>query len=311
MRTRAPLVTASVFAIVGASACVMEVAHEDESTVEQFVLPPPTNVTVTATAVDRVTVSWSSVAGATKYYVYIATDMAGPYTHVNSVRAPSTSLQVAHLTPNTNYCFQVRTEDGTGPGAFSTPGCTDTQNFPPAPTSIVATQQTPTSVEVRWNPVTNATKYYLYRAASLNGTYSFFRTIVDPYTSTLDTNLTEGATYCYRVQAQTSAGTSMMTPGTCNTTIQPPTNITVSPNGPGRLNITWTIAQGAAKTYVYESAAGGAFALRCSVLSTAAQVCARASLVSGRQYCYELQTEGTPTTNRSSRSVPIVCATGP
>jgi hypothetical protein len=296
--------------LLGLAGCVAELGDEESST-EQYVLPPPMQVMVASTAVDRVNVSWTEVPGATKYYVYQSTDMAGPYTLVASVRSPSTSTPVAHLTPNTNYCFEVRSEDGTGPGAFSTPTCTSTETFPPASTSIVATQQTDTSVAVRWNPVENATKYYLYSSTSLNGTYSYRLTVLAPYTTYLDTNLTANATYCYKVQAQTANGRSPLTAGTCNTTIQPPTNVTVSPNGPGRVNVTWTIAAGAAKTYVFESANGGPYALRCSILSAATQTCARAGLASGTQYCYELQTEGTPSTNRSSLSVPIVCGTAP
>lgn len=296
--------------IVGLAGCVAELGDEETST-EQYVLPPPMQVMVTSTAVDRVSVSWTDVPGAIKYYVYQSTAMAGPYTMVSSVRAPSTSTPVAHLTPNTNYCFEVRSEDGTGPGGFSTPTCTSTETFPPASTSIVATQQTDTSVAVRWNPVANATKYYLFSSTSLNGTYSFRYTVVAPYTTFLDTTLTANGTYCYKVQAQTANGTSALTAGTCNTTIQPPTDVAVNANGPGRLNVTWTKATGVAKTYVFESANGGAYVLRCSILAGATQTCARAGLTSGTQYCYELQTEGTPTNNRSSLSVPIVCGTAP
>jgi hypothetical protein len=237
--------------------------------------------------------------------------MAGPYTLINTARAPSTSLPVAHLDANTNYCFEVSSDGGGGPGPLSSPGCTSTESLPPAPTSIVATQQSPTSVEVQWNPVAGATKYYLYNASAVGGPYSYYTTIVSPYTSFVDSGLTAGGTDCYTVQAQTSAGMSPQTSGTCNTSLQPPTNITAAGNGTGRMNIKWTIAANATKTYVFESANGGAYALRCSVLSTAAQTCARAGLTSGTQYCYELQSQGSTTNNQSSLSVPIVCATAP
>src|SRR5687767_12838433 len=111
---------ALAIAWVGLSSCVVPGDEEPYSELEQFVLGPPANVMVTPTAIDRATVSWDPVVGAVKYYVSRSTTgPAGPFSFLNTTRAPGTTLQVAHLSASTEYCYEVRTEDGTGPGAPS------------------------------------------------------------------------------------------------------------------------------------------------------------------------------------------------
>src|SRR5688572_17472373 len=76
----------------------------DENSTEQALQPAPENVTATATATTRINVTWDDVPGATKYYVYRSA-AGGPYAYIATARAPATSLAVAKLLPNTEYCF--------------------------------------------------------------------------------------------------------------------------------------------------------------------------------------------------------------
>ena len=117
-----------------------------------------------------------AVVGAVKYYVYRSTTgPTGPFSYINTTRAPGTSLQVAHLSPSTEYCYEVRTEDGTGPGAPSTPpACTTQPTGPNPPNAVVVSQVAPDRVNVSWTSVAGATKYYVHEASSLNGTYAIW-----------------------------------------------------------------------------------------------------------------------------------------
>ncbi|MBA3539717.1 MAG: DUF3494 domain-containing protein [Deltaproteobacteria bacterium] len=196
--------------------CVTEGELDDQSSAEQEVLGPPSGLTLTPTATDRITVSWNAVPGALKYYVYQATAAAGPYSFRGTARAPATSLPVANLTPNTNYCFEVRTDDGTGPGAFSAPACSQGQSIAPAPTQVTATTSLTyaTTVNVRWGAVSGASKYYVYRLDAATGTFTFYATSL---TTAFDaTHLTAGATYCFRIAAQTTPGITAQSATACN-----------------------------------------------------------------------------------------------
>ena len=126
-------------------------------------------------------------------------------------------------------------------------------------------------------------------------------TTLAPSTSFVNSNLATG-THCYKVQTQAATGTSAQSAAVCNTSLQPPTGITVVKTGTGRLQITWTAAAGANRTYTYESRAGAANAMVASTLIGSAQVVNRAGLTPGVQYCYQLQTQFNPASNPAARS---------
>ncbi|HEY5934300.1 MAG TPA: fibronectin type III domain-containing protein [Kofleriaceae bacterium] len=271
-------------------------------------LGPPDNVTVTPTTVDRALVSWDPVAGAIKYYVYQSTN-GGPLTFQGTARAPDTSLIVAHLTTGTDYCFAVATDDGTGAGAMSPSTCATTPTAPPPPDSILASQSSTTSVTVSWSAVTGATKYYVFQAGSANGTYTFINTAVAPSTSLSVGGLTAMTTYCFKVQTDSANGTSALSAPACNNTIAPPTNITATRTTSTRIRVDWTGVTGATKYYVYEIPAGMARRFRSTVLATSPTTYTATGLTTGVQYCYQLRTQGSPSSNVSGYSLPPVCAT--
>ena len=301
-----------VAAAVGLTGCVAETGGESDGVelaeVEQLVLGPPTNVTLTGAGTDRITVSWDAVAGATKYYVYQATNVNGPYAFANTARAPSTSIQIAHLNPATNYCFSVRTEDGTGPGAFSTPVCSSTQAGPQPPDVINARPVSTTSVRVDWSPRANATKYYVYRSAAVNGSYSYLTTVFAPTLTYTNNNLPAGGTYCYKVAVDIAGQVSPLSAAHCNTSFQPPATVTATRTSPTRIQVSWSAVTGASKYYVYESRGGAPFAYATSVVQAASPTVARANLTTGVQYCYRIQSV-TASNQLSPQSLPAVCAT--
>lgn len=293
--------------LVGLTGCALD-GGDELAEVEQGVLAPPTNVTITSAALDRVNLSWDAVTGAVKYYVYQSADPAGPFTFVNTARAPDTSIQIAHLNPSTNYCFALRTEDGSGPGPLSTPSCMATQNTPQPPATVIATPTSATSVRVDWTAVTNAVKYYVYRSGTLNGSYTYLTTVFTPSLTYSNAGLTENATYCYKVAADIGGYISPLSAGHCNTSLQPPTNVTATRTSSSRISVTWTAATNATKYYVYESRGGGAYGNVTTVVQSANPGVIRASLTTGVEYCYRIQTVNAAN-QTSPISLPPACAT--
>lgn len=76
----------------------------------------PSNVVATATSSTRITVTWNAVAGATNFRIYQGQGMATP-TLYTSVSGSTTTLNIASLTPSTQYCYavDVTTVNGTSP----------------------------------------------------------------------------------------------------------------------------------------------------------------------------------------------------
>lgn len=291
------------------AACVLEGGDElAESDIQQEILEPPTNVTITGVSAERANLAWDAVPGALKYYVYQSTSAAGPYAFANTARAPSTTIQIAHLTPGTDYCFAVRTEDGTGPGGLSTPACTSTQTGPQPPSTVIASQTAPTSVHVKWTDVANASKYYVYRSGAINGTYSFLATVAAPTTSLLNSGLAEGTSYCYKVAADVGGAVSAFSTGHCNTSFQPPATVTALRTSSTRIQLSWESITNATKYYVYESRGGAPYANVTSVAASSAPSVIRANLTTGVEYCYRIQSVNAAN-QTSPASLPPACAT--
>jgi len=88
----------------------------------------------------------------------------------------------------------------------------NTQQKPSAPTGVSVSNEGNNyipDVRVRWNAVSDATYYYIYRSSYANGTYSKIGEISHPYTSYSDSGApTNGASAYYKVKAVNDAGES-------------------------------------------------------------------------------------------------------
>jgi fibronectin type 3 domain-containing protein len=79
----------------------------------------PTNVVATAISESRIDVTWTAVAGAIRYYVHQATDVAGPYSNIGT--ATGTSFSSTNLTAATQYFYKIQTQFSGGTSALSEP----------------------------------------------------------------------------------------------------------------------------------------------------------------------------------------------
>lgn len=211
-------------ALVGMCAiasCAVEMDPDNETAIEQAIAPPPMTVTATPTSTSRISVSWSPVTGAVKYYVYERIGMAGVENYATT--SVGTSIIRANLQPGTEYCYRVRTVDSsTVPGAFSSLACATTQSPmapPPAPATVSATATSSSRIAVSWSSVANADRYFVYQSnTGPNGTYAFTNTVLQPNTSLSVANLQANTTYCFKVASSNSNGTSALSAAACDRT---------------------------------------------------------------------------------------------
>lgn len=211
----------AVFA-AAASGCTMGPGL-DEAQVEQDILPPPTSVTATATSSSRITVSWTAVTGAVKYYVYQSVGSAGPFSFKGTAVSPATQLLVANLSPSTQYCYEVRTVQNTGSvGSFSSPpACTTTlgTGAPPPPSSVTATATGSDRIQVDWSSVSGATKYAVLQSTGSAGPYAQVGTVLAPTTTFSSANLQASTQYCFEVASMNGTGTGTPSAPVCATTL--------------------------------------------------------------------------------------------
>ena len=220
-------------------------------------LPAPT-VTGGNDSQGRPTLTWKVVSGAAKYEVYRARSKDGDYIKYSTVTGTSYT-NTSYIEDGNTYYYKVRAlkSDGTA-GAWSsivsvTYRAASTGTLPaPAVTGGNDAQGRPT---LKWNAVSGAAKYEVYRARSKDGDYIKYSTVTGTsYTNT--SYIESGNTYYYKVRALKSDGTagawSSVVSVTYKQTLSAPT-VTGGNDAQGRPTLTWNAVTGAAKYEVYRA----------------------------------------------------------
>ena len=202
----------------------------------------------------RPTLKWNAVTGAAKYEVYRARSKNGDYIKYSTVTGTSYT-NTSYIENGNTYYYKVRAlkSDGTA-GAWSSIVSVTYKQTLPAPT-VTGGNDSQGRPTLKWNAVTGAAKYEVYRARSKDGTYTNYSTT----TGTAYTNssyLTSGATYYYKVRALDANGNagpySAVVSVTCRLKLTAP-SVTGGNDAQGRPTLKWNAVTGAAKYEVYRA----------------------------------------------------------
>lgn len=161
----------------------------------------PTGLMIASQNSVSMNLAWTAVPGATKHIIEKGTVSGDETFYTHSQVAPT--FPADHLTPNTQYSWRVRT---VAHGLYSAPsneviGTTD--SGPATPTGVAASLTAPDRIQVTWNTVSSAVKYYVFESVN-GGAFNFRGSVLAPTTSFVAANLSAGTTYAYQVQAEDS-----------------------------------------------------------------------------------------------------------
>ena len=224
-------------------------------------LPAPT-VTGGNDSQGRPTLKWNAVTGAAKYEVYRSYSENGTYTKYSTTTGTSYT-NISYIENGNTYYYKVRALDADGTaGAWSSivsvtyrAASTGTLSAPTV-TGGNDAQGRPT---LKWNAVTGAAKYEVYRARSKDGDYIKYSTVTGTsYTNT--SYIEDGNTYYYKVRALDASGTagawssivSVTYRAASTGTLSAPT-VTGGNDSQGRPTLKWNAVTGAAKYEVYRA----------------------------------------------------------
>ena len=202
----------------------------------------------------RPTLTWKAVTGAAKYEVYRARSLNGDYIKYSTVTGTSYT-NTSYIENGNTYYYKVRALDANGTaGAWSSVVSVTYKQTLPAPT-VTGCNDSQGRPTLKWNAVSGAAKYEVYRARSLNGDYIKYSTTTGTsYTNT--SYIESGNTYYYKVRALKSDGTagawSSVVSVTYKQTLPAPT-VTGGNDAQGRPTLTWKAVSGAAKYEVYRA----------------------------------------------------------
>ncbi len=160
-------------------------------------LTPPA-FTATGVSTTQVGLSWTSVPGATGYYVIEAVN--NKWDFIGNLNSNSTGCTVNNLSPGTTYVFDVGAYNAAGV-AWGSPQYASTQLAAPAAPSFTASGISTTQISLAWTSVPGATGYYVIEA--VNGKWDFIGNMGSGSTGCTVNNLSPGATYVFDVGATT------------------------------------------------------------------------------------------------------------
>ena len=240
----------------GAWSSIVSVTYRAAST---GTLPAPT-VTGGNDSQGRPTLKWNAVTGAAKYEVYRARSMNGDYVKYSTVTGTSYT-NTSYLANGTTYYYKVRALGSDGSyGPYSTP-VSVTYKAPFGAPLVTGSKDSQGRPALKWDKVTDAAKYEVYRARSKDGTYSLMSTqSATGYTNT--SYLANGTTYYYKVRALKANGTASayssvvtITYGTVPTPAAPAMRSAKADSA--GITVSWDTAANAVTYNVYRTADAG------------------------------------------------------
>ena len=174
----------------------------------------------------RPTLKWNAVSGAAKYEVYRARSKDGDYIKYSTVTGTSYT-NTSYIESGNTYYYKVRALDANGTaGAWSSIVSVTYKQTLSAPT-VTGGNDAQGRPTLKWNAVSGAAKYEVYRARSRSGDYIKYATVTGTsYTNT--SYIEDGNTYYYKVRALDANGTAGTWSSIVSVTYRKPAAATVA-----------------------------------------------------------------------------------
>jgi len=202
--------------------------------------PAPTGLTASAVSTGRVDLAWTDNASFESVYrVFRSTDGVN-FTLYATLPADSTAYSDTGVTAGTQYWYRVRAGNDNVGSPFSNTVTTQT-SAPAAPSNAAAMVQSTTAVRVNWTDnASNETGFQIHRSTD-GVNYLLLATVGSNVRTFLDSSLSAGTDYWYRVRAVNAVGNSAWSNVAATTTALPaaPTGLGASAVSSSRIDLSW------------------------------------------------------------------------
>ena len=224
----------------------------------------PTGLSLLVGGTSQISLSWTDNSTNEQYFnIFRTTDGGASYILGATVGANSTAYIATGLSAGITYGFRVNAANTGGTSGFAGPAFATTLPIAPSTPSFTSISGTTNSITVNWNNVANETGYNLYRSTTLEGTYTGLTTLGANVTTFVNTGLSSGTTFFYKIDAFNSGGTSALSGATSFTTTSAtpiptaPSNLRFTGRGSSRLIFAWDDNSADETGFVIQSSANG------------------------------------------------------
>jgi len=213
----------------------------------------PTGLAAATQSASQINLSWNQGTSGvpTSYRIFRSTSNGVVGVQIDSVNAPTTTYNdTTGLSPSTTYYYTVFAVNAVGmsPGSNQANATTQATGYPSAPTSLSATAQSFSQINLSWTASTigSPTKYRIYRSTSSGLVGAQVDSVNAPTVAYNDINgLSPTTTYYYVVFAVNAVGMSSASNQATATTQAPtlpsvPTNLSATAQSSSQINLSWT-----------------------------------------------------------------------
>ena len=165
-------------------------------------------------ATASVSLNWEETEGVTGYQIYRLNTKTGKYVNCATIKkADTTAYQNTKLAANTTYTYKIRAykafqgENYYGEFSEAVKAKTKAAVSAPAKVTGVKASSKSSAATLKWNKVSKASGYQIYRLNTKTGKYTKLATVRgETKTSYSNTKLTKKKTYKYKIRAYKTSG---------------------------------------------------------------------------------------------------------
>lgn len=209
----------------------------------------PSQLQVSSTSQTSVSLVWQDNSlNETGFKIYRYN--GSTFQYLSSVGVNTVAFTDSGLSCNTSYAYRITAYNDLGESAQTTQvngqttSCTQPQ-LPSAPSNALATALTTTQIQLTWSDNSNnETGFKIYRFDGSD--FQYFNSVGANTTTFIDSGLSCGTTYYYKISAYNSTGESAQTPQVNTSTAvcpQPPSapsNAIATPLTTSQMQLTWS-----------------------------------------------------------------------
>lgn len=201
----------------------------------------PSGLTASPTSNSTIDLNWQdNTVNEDGFKIARSTDGVN-YTDIDTVASNVTTYTDSGLTFNTTYHYEVRGYNTSGDSNTVSASATTTNSLS-APSNLIATPTSNTTVSVSWTDTSNNEDGFTLQRATGNGAYGHLADLAAGTTTFFDVNLTPNYTYHYQIRSYNADGTSSFTPVTVTTLdeLTAPTITSATVVSHEQVDVSWT-----------------------------------------------------------------------